>query len=61
MVPISAYTMKHPLVRMDEHESRRLSKEFLFDGEAEEVRQGLLREGWPNVMSVRLSVRTVQI
>jgi len=41
LLPISAYTMKHPPVQMDEHESRRLIEEFLFDGEAGEIRKDL--------------------
>jgi len=45
----------------DEHESRRLIGGFLFDGEAGEIKQGFLREGWSNVMFFRLRVRTVQL
>jgi len=41
LLPISAYTMKHPPVQMDEHESRRLIEEFLFDGEAGEIKKEL--------------------
>lgn len=41
LLPISAYTMKHPPVQMSEHESRRLIEEFLFDGEAGEIKKEL--------------------
>jgi len=33
LIPISAYTMKHPPVQMDEKDARRLIEEFLFEGE----------------------------
>jgi len=33
LIPISAYTMKHPPVQMDEKEARRLIEEFLFEEE----------------------------
>lgn len=41
LIPISAYTMKHPPVQMDEREARRLIEEFLFDGQ---VGQNITKE-----------------
>jgi myo-inositol-1-phosphate synthase len=43
LIPISAYTMKHPPVQMDEKDARRLIEEFLFEGEigiAKETNKG---------------------
>ncbi len=33
LIPISAYSMKHPPIQMDEKDARRLIEEFLFEGQ----------------------------
>jgi myo-inositol-1-phosphate synthase len=42
LIPISAYTMKHPPVQMDEKESRRLIEEFLYEGEVGEIKDEIV-------------------
>jgi myo-inositol-1-phosphate synthase len=42
LIPISAYTMKHPPVQMDEKEARRLIEEFLYEGEGEEIKDEIV-------------------
>jgi len=45
LIPISAYSMKHPPIQMDEKEARMLIEEFLLEGEmkvGEEIKEGTL-------------------
>jgi myo-inositol-1-phosphate synthase len=42
LLPISAYTMKHPPVQMDEKEARKLIEEFLDEGEAGKIKDEIL-------------------
>jgi myo-inositol-1-phosphate synthase len=42
LIPISAYTMKHPPVQMEEKEARALIEEFLYEGKVAEMKKEML-------------------